>query len=256
MDFWNVGERRYAGFERLGRAAGLRHAFATRPQDVSARTDGRAAVRDARRRQMAADLGFDPRRLFWCVQVHEPNIATIGAGASPASYEGTDGLVTDVGGAPLMTFSADCPLILAYDAQRRAVGMAHASWRCTVAGMAQRLIKRLEATFGCRPADILAGVGPSAGPCCYEVREDVRSAARALPDGERLFPRRDGRMYFDLWQANAAQLAAAGVPVTNIEVAGVCTLCRNELFYSFRREGPGCGHFGLLAGLCDPADPA
>jgi YfiH family protein len=254
MEFWHVGNRRYARFERLGREPGLRHAFATRPVDVSARTDDRAAVRDARRRQIAVDLGLAPQRLSWCVQVHEPRLEVVTANSPFGSRDDVDGLVTALPQTPLMTFSADCPLILAYDPRQRIVGMAHASWRCTVARMAQHLVERMRTACGCRPADLLAGIGPSAGPCCYEVKEDVYEAAANLGDRNRLFPRRDGRMYFDLWRANVAQLVAVGVPAANIESSGVCTLCANEIFYSFRREGPGCGHFGLLAGVIEDRD--
>jgi copper oxidase (laccase) domain-containing protein len=96
---------------------------------------------------------------------------------------------------------------------------------------------------------LLAGVGPSAGPTRYEVGEEVYEAAAGLPERERFFPRRDGRLYFDLWEANRSQLVFAGVSPENIEVAGICTISRTDLFYSYRREGPGCGHFCLLAGV-------
>jgi copper oxidase (laccase) domain-containing protein len=103
--------------------------------------------------------------------------------------------------------------------------------------------------FACAPADLLAGIGPSAGPSQYEVRHDVYEAAAALPNRDGLFPRQKERMFFDLWSANRAQLMDSGVRDENIELAGVCTITDTELFYSFRREGAGCGHFGLMAGL-------
>lgn len=249
MHLLTIGAARYAQFERLRRAPGLIHAFATRPDDVSARTDARAPQRAARRERMARDLGFDPARLAWCVQVHEPRLALVEENSAAGPLEGFDAVLTDRPGTPLMTFSADCPLLLVYDPVRRAVGLAHASWRCTVARMAALLVERMSDAFGSAPAGLLAGVGPSAGPCCYEVREDVLAAAADLPGRDVLFPRRGGRMYFDLWEANRRQLAAAGVPENQIELARWCTMCRNDLFYSFRREGAGCGHFGLMAGL-------
>lgn len=251
MHLFSIGAARYAQFERLRHAAGLMHAFTTRPDDVSARSDALAPQRAARRARMARDLGFDPARLAWCVQVHDTRLAQVDARHAPGPLEGFDALLTDLPATPLMTFSADCPLLLVHDPVRRAVGLAHASWRCTVARMAALLIERMRAAFGCDPARLLAGIGPSAGPCCYEVREDVRAAAADLPDHDALFPRRNGRMYFDLWEANRRQIAASGVPDSQIEVACFCTMCRTDVFYSFRREGPGCGHFGLMAGLAD-----
>ena len=249
MHFFTNGAARYAQFERLRHTAGLVHAFATRPDDVSARSDALAPQRAARRARMASDLGFDPARLAWCVQVHDTRLAILDETAVCGPLEGFDAVLTNRLATPLMTFSADCPLLLLYDPENRAIGLAHASWRCTLARIAALLVERMTRVFGSDPGALLAGVGPSAGPCCYEVQEDVRAAAAELPNHVELFPRRDGRMYFDLWEANRRELTASGVPHSQIELAQVCTMCRTDVFYSFRREGAGCGHFGLLAGI-------
>ena len=249
MHFFEIEDRRYAQFERLCAQANVAHAFSTRPQDVSARRDAREAERAGRRRQMARDIGLDPEKLCHCVQIHDRRIAVIDAPRPSGPLEGVDAVATALPGVPLMSFSADCPLVLAVDPVRGAIGLAHASWRCTVAGLTEKLVQTMVERLGCVAGDMLAGVGPGAGPCCYEVGRDVRAAAAALPEHETLFATREGRLYFDLRRANAAQLARAGVRPENVEVAEVCTLCRNDLFYSFRREGPGCGHFGLMAAL-------
>jgi YfiH family protein len=250
MHFLNVGGRRYAQFERLRTAPGLAHAFSTRPLDVSMCDDSRAAECAARRRQMAIDFGFDPGDLHCCVQVHEARVAVVGQTHGVGRLEGHDAVVTDTPGGALMAFSADCPLVLVYDPVCHAVGVAHASWRGTVAAIARKLVETMRRRFGCQPTDLLAGVGPSAGPECYEVRQDVYEAAAGLPNRDRLFTTRDGRLYFDLWEANRSQLQQAGIGPESIETAGICTMSRRDLFYSYRREGAGCGHFGLLAGLC------
>jgi copper oxidase (laccase) domain-containing protein len=127
--------------------------------------------------------------------------------------------------------------------------MVHASWRCTVAQNTRRLVELMVERFGGRPENMRAGIGPGAGPEQYEVREDVYEAAAGLPERESFFIRRDDRMNFDLWAANQAQLCAAGVPAEQVDVAGICTMTRTDVFFSYRREGPGCGHFGLLAAL-------
>lgn len=250
MIFVERGGRRYAQFERLAAEPGLIHAFSTRPMDVSARTDARSAERDERRRTMARDLGLAADRLCYCVQIHETGQAVIAAPTEARRIEGVDAIITDQPDTPVMTFSADCPLVLVYDPGRRVVGLVHSSWRCTVALSTQRLVETMRSHFGCAPADLLAGVGPSAGPDRYEVKEDVYAAARELPDRDALFRRQgDGRMTFDLWESNRRQLVEAGVRPDNVEVAGICTMTDTERFYSFRREGAGCGHFGLMAGL-------
>lgn len=249
IEFFEISGRRYARFVRLAREPGLVHAFATRPMDVSVRRDDRQRERAANRATMVRDLGLDPNRLSICRQVHETAIATLPNELAPAELDDTDGALTNVGGRSIMTFSADCPLIIAFDPVRRAVGLVHASWRCTTALITRKLIDQMRSMFGSRPGDLLAGIGPGAGPCCYEVQGDVYQAAAALPRRDAWFPRRDGRMYFDLWAANRAVLIDAGLADGRIESANVCTMCRTDLFFSFRREGAGCGHFGLLAAL-------
>lgn len=249
MRLIEIAGRRYAQFERLADVGGLVHAYSTRPNDVSARTDARAPERDARRRQMAADLGFDAAKLCYCVQAHRTELAIIDAPDAGRRLEDYDAVVTDQPGVPIMTFSADCPLIIAFDPLRRVVGLVHASWRCTCAFATRQLIETMQRRMGCDPRRMLAGIGPSAGPERYEVKDDVFAAAADLPQRERFFIRRGERMFFDLWSANRAQLEASGLRAENIEVAGVCTMTDTETFYSFRREGAGCGHFGLMAGL-------
>jgi len=249
MHFVQIEDRRYLQLEALRHRTGLVHAWSTRPHDVSPRGDARAPERAANRERMAQDFGFDAARLSFCVQVHGERLELVADESTPGPLEGCDGVATTVRGASLMTFSADCPLVLIFDPHRPAVGLAHASWRCTTAQVTARLVALMESELGCRPSRMLAGIGPAAGPCCYEVGDDVREAARGLPGYEALFEPHGRRWHFDLWQANRRLLEAAGIPADQIEVSDLCTICHPELLYSFRREGRGCGHFGLLAGL-------
>lgn len=249
MRFRRCASRRYAQFEGLSAAGGLVHAFSTRPLDVSPRPGARDEERAAHRRQMAVDLGADPAKLCHCDQVHGDRIARVDGDTPPGPLRGADAVVTAAPARPVLTFSADCPLVLLFDPVRGVLALVHASWRCTVARLVMQVVARLRREYGCDPADLRAGIGPGAGPCCYEVGLEVYVAAADLPDREALFARRDGRLYFDLWRANRAQLHAAGVCAARVETAGVCTICGGGLFYSYRREGPGCGHFGLMAML-------
>jgi YfiH family protein len=249
MHLFDVEGRRYAQFESLRHERGLTHAFSTRPFDVSVRDGKRVGQCAARRRQMLIDFGRDPEQLCCCEQVHESRVAVVSEARGAQWLKGIDAVATNAVGVSLMTFSADCPLVLVYDRVSAVVGLAHASWRCTVAMIVRRLIDTMQERFGCEPASSHAGIGPSAGPDCYEVGDDVYRAAAGLSERARLFERRGGRLYFDLWQANRAQLELAGIPRESIEIAGICTMSRTDLFYSYRREGVGCGHFCLLAGL-------
>jgi len=180
-----------------------------------------------------------------------------------------DGLVTAAPGLALLGKSGDCPLILIADRRRRAVGFAHASWRATVAGVTAAVVRRF-VDLGCDPGDLVACICPSAGPCCYEVGDEVRRAALegmgphaaaffrspGRPDSSHESgdaPARGGRLHFDLWRANACVLARAGLACGSIHVAGLCTICRNDLFPSHRREGDAAGRFAAVIGRVAPA---
>jgi len=243
--------RRYLQFARLAELDGLVHAFSTRGCDMSTRGGAGAAQRTANRAAFVGDWGLDVQRLCWCEQVHRPQLTVIDRPITdgPRRLAGCDAVISRVAGQPLMAFSADCPLVLVYAPRVGAVGIAHASWRCTVAQITRRLVETLIDLAGAEPSAMLAGIGPSAGPERYEVGEDVCTAAAGLPERERLFPRRNGRMFFDLWLANRLQLRAAGLQEENIATAGLCTIGAAGMFYSYRREGAGCGHFALLAAV-------
>jgi YfiH family protein len=134
---------------------------------------------------------------------------------------------------------------------RRAVGVAHAGWRGTVAGIATALVQTMQAEFGSRPHDLIAGLGPAIGPCCYQVGPEVaREVMVAFGTGDGLLPAQpDGSYHLDLWAANRWLLARAGVH--QVEVAGLCTACRTDEFYSHRAERGRTGHHGALAYLSE-----
>jgi len=146
--------------------------------------------------------------------------------------------------------SGDCPIVLIADRRSRAVGFAHASWKATIAGITPAVVGRM-IDLGCRPDDLVACICPSAGPCCYEVGDEVRDAAiNGIGPHATAFFRPSGRRYhFDLWRANTDALIRSGLCPNSIHVAGVCTLCRNDLFPSHRREGNAAGRFAAVVGL-------
>jgi YfiH family protein len=247
---WTVGR-----FPALQESPGLAHAITTRrgptfsaPADSPA---NRVAGQD-----LAAALGLSG--IAWSHQVHGGRV--IRARSAGEAGEG-DGLVTDVADLGVLGRSADCPLVLvagpASGPERdpehlaSAVGMAHASWRSTVSGITGRLIEVLQISFGLDPGRMVAGICPSAGPCCYTVGGEVREAALARlgPSAAAFFAVRDDALYLDLWQANVAQLLSAGLLESQIHVAGICTLCRNDLFPSYRREGDSAARFAAVIAM-------
>jgi YfiH family protein len=152
-----------------------------------------------------------------------------------------DALMTDKPGLPIAVFSADCVPILLYDPEGRRVGGAHAGWRGTVRGVARAAVEALQARGG-EPDRFLAAIGPSIGPCCYEVDKPViASLDAALPGrwGAWVRSRGPGKWMLDLWAANEAQLREAGLRGDRIDNPRLCTGCRADLFYSYRRGDKG-----------------
>lgn len=228
---WQVG--RFAVLDELG----LIHAVTTRKGfDVAAAGEDPKAAASA----VADALGL--RGIAYCHQVHGRQIVVPRRGGSAGR---ADGMVTVARGLGLMGLAADCPLILAADPVSGAVGLAHASWRGTVTRIASELVSQLVSRFRADSADIVACICPSAGPCCYEVGPDVvqRAAAELGLRAQQFVEKRGPKTYFDLWAANIDELAQAGLDRENIHTAGICTICRNDLFPSHRAEHGQAGRF-------------
>lgn len=234
---WRVG--RFAALEALG----VPHLVTTRQgPDADQTRHGTAQAG----RLIADVLGLD--NVAYLDQVHGGDVLRCDAGGQVGSG---DGLVTTRAGLALLGKSADCPIVLIADKRHRAVGFAHASWRATVAGIAPNVVGRMVA-LGCDATELVACICPSAGPECYEVGPEVRAAAiEGIGSHAEAFfhPGPRGKDHFDLWAVNVDALIRCGVPAESIHIAGVCTLCRNDLFPSHRREGDGAGRFAAVIGL-------
>lgn len=243
-------------FELLAGLAGLAHAITCKPWNMACHCGPDAGSAPDCRRRVCEYLGLPFEMLTCAEQVHGNELAVVDAATAGAgrngrasAVRGVDGLLTDRPGVGLMLLSADCPLVVVFDPRRRAVGVAHASWKGTVGQISRRLVGRMTAAFGSDPADLYAGVGPSAGPGQYVVGSNVlERAAASLADHERYFRQTPAGMTFDLWAANRDQLADSGISPDRIELAGLCTM-RDERFFSYRREGPRTGRFALVAAV-------
>ena len=241
---WHVGQ-----MPLLAGLGGIGHAVSTRAGPDGASVSLRDRHGLANRRSLGRAIGAE--RVVTVRQVHGARVIDAGEAlaAAPGAEAQADALLAGDPGVALLGMSADCPIVLLADVVHGAVGMAHASWRGTVQAVGAALVEAMQRAYGCDPSDMRAGICPSAGPCCYHVREDTLAAARQAmgPEADRYFPRRDGRMVFDLWRANVEQLTRAGLSKQNIQVAGVCTIC-DRRFFSYRRDGRQAGRFaGLIA---------
>ncbi len=174
-------------------------------------------------------------------QVHRDDVLVIREDSLPergAPAPAFDACVTRLPGVALCIRTADCVPVLLLDPTRRVIGAVHAGWGGTALQITAKVIDVMAREFGCRPSEILAAVGPSIGPCCYEVDERVYRAMNDHPGAERFFSAAGspGKWHLDLPLANRCQLLERGVRGENIEASGCSTSCREELFFSHRRD--------------------
>jgi YfiH family protein len=206
--------------------------------------DDRANV-ETNRRRLAEHAGYDPAQLQIMRHVHGTAVWQVGEPV-PDDAE-FDGLVCNQVGPVLAAFAADCiPLVFA-EPEARLCGSAHAGWRGTVAGVAGNVIARLVALGG-RAGAVRVALGPSIGPCCFEVGPEVvdafRAAFGARPGLVVAGPNKD---HIDLRVAMRAQLERAGVAPEAIDDQPPCTRCEAERFFSYRRDGKAGGmHMGFI----------
>lgn len=245
-------------FESLRKAKGVLHAVFTRIGGVSRGSfatlnlghtvgDDLSAVEENHRRALGL-LALRPSGVVSPYQVHGARVGLVGRAHVGTVQAATDALVTAEPEVPVLMRFGDCTPVLFFDPVQRVVGMAHAGWRGVVAGSVAATVRAMVQRLGCDPGDVWAGIGPTIGPCCYEVGAEVVEAVESacLP-GTDVTRRVNGRLRLDLPGAVRAQLQAIGVE--RIEDAGLCTSCRVDEFFSHRAERGHTGRFGVVIGL-------
>jgi YfiH family protein len=193
--------------------------------------------------------------LAGCWQVHGSDIRLVNnfKEAKPAedSHGDTiycDAIVSNAPGVLAGVKTADCVPLLIGDPKTGSFAAVHAGWRGTLAEVATKAIARMTDEYKTRARDVRVAIGPAAGSCCYEVGLDVIGAFRgSFPAHDHLFTEtRADHACIDLLQANRGQLIAAGVDPDRIHIAPLCTMCRTDLFFSYRREKNVFGKVGRL----------
>lgn len=263
----------------------LVHGFSARPGGESL-LDGKHALNlgftdwderervAASRAQFTAAVAAKRMHLVTVRQIHSDVIHV--AAAPAADAPNGDALATRAPGLLLGVQTADCVPILLADTRRRAVAAIHAGWRGTLARITVKALGRMRMEFGTRPRDVIAALGPAIGRCCYEVGPEVAQAFAAqfpaaadwfdgpfdqlahgeepiwlpwltmMPPGHVPPP---PRVQLDLRAANRWQLLDAGVPQAAISVSDLCTACRTDLLFSYRREGAKTGRMMAVIGI-------
>jgi polyphenol oxidase len=258
---------RYYTFDKLTQA-GFKHAVFTRQGGVSPApwaslnlggTVGDLAPRVAQNRVRAfRALDRQPESIYDVWQVHSSEVVCTDTPRLPhQAHKKADAILTDTPEVTLFMRFADCVPILLADPARGVVGLVHAGWKGTTGQIAAAAVQRMQSHYGSNPADLLAGIGPSIGAHHYPVGQEVvdevvytfgSQADKFLSQSEDgPSSNGEGQMKFDLWAANRTILEQCGVG--SIEVAGICTACHLDDWYSHRAEQGQTGRFGAIIGL-------
>ena len=203
-------------------------------------------------------LGLKAEMICTPQQVHGSEVRRVtkdDAGRGSCDYDDalpdTDALVTNEAGLPLMLCFADCVPILLLDLEHQAVGIAHGGWKGTLAGIAAKTVATMTTEFGTVPEECLAAIGPSIGPCCFEVSDDVAENFRASfsAEADKIVHAQVGTYHIDLWEANRRQLLGAGLLPANIDSAATCTCCQHQWYYSYRAAKGSTGRIAAVIAL-------
>jgi YfiH family protein len=223
--------------------------------DLSFNTDKRLHAILDNRKCLSEALKLPLSSITTAQQVHGNHVCIVDEsmkGKGSEDYDGaieaTDALVANVPGICPMILVADCVPILLYDPEKKVVGAVHAGWKGTLGCIVKKTVKVFQEHFGSSPEDMIASIGPSIGPCCFQVGPEVVEKAKDVFGANRGFIAKlsaDGSGHLDLWKANKYQLAQSGLRENNVELAGVCTCCDpSNLYFSHRGEKGKAGRFG------------
>ena len=246
-------------FDSLEKYDGLLHAVTTRSVNNAygfslALHTGEEAEEIIQNRELVSQMLENNGKLHFIVaeQTHSEHIEVIkksetrGWGSLKDAIADCDALVTDLKDVVLTILTADCVPILLYDKEKKVVAAVHAGWKGTKAEIAAKTVRRMQAVFGSEPEDIVAGIAPSIGRCCYEVGEEVAKHFFDLPEG---YTQKGEKYMLDLPYINKYQLLESGLKEEHIEMSGICTACETERFFSYRKEQGCSGRFMSMIGM-------
>ncbi|TXK72408.1 peptidoglycan editing factor PgeF [Paenibacillus sp. N3.4] len=217
------------------------------------------------RELIAETIGHSFDSFTYAEQVHGKEVIVVselekgmGRTSRESAIQAKDAFITNEKGIVLCALFADCVPLFFYDPVKQVVGLAHAGWKGTVLNISMATISSMTHTFGSRPEDIRAAIGPSIGVCCYEVDEVVGERVKELlsvieipsEDGLNvLIAKENGKYMLNLQELNRKLLRQAGILSSHIEVTELCTSCSSHTFFSHRKEGGSTGRMMAWIGL-------
>lgn len=219
------------------------------------------------RRKLAEETGWTLEAWTCAEQVHGSKTVRVeashrgrGAASLRDAMPDSDGIVTNVKGVLLASLYADCVPLYFYDTRNEAIGLAHAGWKGTAGAIAKETIAVMAKEFGTEPSDVVAAIGPSIGPCCYEVDGPVIDRMEGLlqelaldeSDIRRcMSAASQGKAKLDLKEINRQIMIKAGILPSRIEISKWCTGCNTDLFFSHRMEGGRTGRMASFMGMAE-----
>lgn len=202
------------------------------------------------REQLAMALSVRSSQFVFCRQTHSDHVQEVnelktdnGFYSKHNAVQDCDALLTNKKDICLMALTADCVPVLLYDTKQNVIASVHSGWRGTARKILAVTIAKMRERFNSNPANLICCIGPSAGPCCYEVGGDVKKAfSMTLTDCSPFFAaEKNGKYLLDLHEANRQIALSCGIPDAKIEKSGICTLCNDDLYHSARRHGKNAG---------------
>lgn len=267
LNIETVNEVTFITFPKLKNSGLVNHIFSTRTGGVS---KGKFATMnlsfnrgDLRENVLknysilceCADI--NPQNLVLSKQTHTDNIKTVtakhrGTGIFKESFTDIDGLITDCPKVALVTQYADCTPLVFLDPIKKVIATSHSGWRGTVKEIGKKTVAKMQSEFGSSPKDIIAGIGPCIGKCCYEVDSTVYKQFQHLEylDFEKIFTKKaNGKYMLDLPEANKQILQNAGLKSENMDISDVCTFCNSDILHSHRATNGERGNLALIIEL-------
>lgn len=260
LNLVNIGKVKYFSFPHFESYPILKHAFTTRFGGISkgiydsmnlnfASGDEKTNVIE-NYKIICKTLGIEFNNLVLSSQTHESEIKCVygedkGKGITKdRDYIGIDGLITNVPNIPLVTLYADCVPIFFFDPVKKVIGLAHAGWKGTVKQIGVKMTDKFVKEYGSSKKDILVGIGPSIGKCCFEVESEVVEEFENInTNKENIVNKGNGKYIIDLWTVNQEKMIQSGIRRENIIVTDVCTKCNKDILFSHR------GHNGKRGGM-------